>query len=118
MKRRLLKDTALLIDVGAPLAATMNYFPIWIERSAESTVSGLFLFFAILCAIPLLRYFKRFIKSPSAPVMWGLLFAIFLALRSILDEMVVISFVGFVANIIGLVLFKYADRGEDTSGSN
>lgn len=113
MKRRLLKDTALLIDVGAPLAATMNYFPIWIERSAESTVSGLFLFFAILCAIPLLRYFKRFIKSPSAPVMWGLLFAIFLALRSILDEMVVISFVGFVANIIGLALFKYAERGEE-----
>lgn len=113
MKRRLLKDTALLIDVGAPLAATMNYFPIWVNRSAESTVSGLFLFFAILCAIPLLKYFKRFIKSPSAPVMWGLLFATFLALRSILNEMVVISFVGFVANIIGLVLFKYADRGEE-----
>jgi hypothetical protein len=118
MKRRLLKDTALLIDVGAPLVATMNYFPIWVNRSAESTVSGLFLFFAILCAIPLLKYFKRFIKSPSAPVMWGLLFATFLALRSILDEMVVISFVGFVANIIGLVLFKYAERGEETSGSN
>jgi hypothetical protein len=118
MRRRILKSAALTIDVGAPLAATMNYFPIWVNRSAESTVSGLFLFFAILCAIPLLKYFKRFIKSPSAPVMWGLLFATFLALRSILDEMVVISFVGFVANIIGLVLFKYAERGEETSGSN
>ena len=52
MKRQALKALALAIDVGGPLVATMTQFPLWIERSAEATVSGLFVVFAILSAVP------------------------------------------------------------------
>ena len=41
-KGRLICFAAILIDVGAPLAATMCYFPIWVEKSAEATISGAF----------------------------------------------------------------------------
>lgn len=109
MKKRLLKGAAVGIDVGAPLIATLTQFPIWIERSAGSTVSGLFVLFALLSAVPLVKYYKRLLRSPSAPLMWGLMLAFLYALRTIVDEMIVISFVGLVANAVGWVMFKCAD---------
>lgn len=111
-KRKILKAVALTIDVGAPLIATMTQFPIWVERSAGATMSGVFVFFAILCAIPLTKQFKSFLKSPSAPIMWGIVFFFLAALCAIIREMLIISFVGFSANIIGWGLFKIAGTEE------
>ncbi len=111
-KRRLLKALALFIDVGAPLAATVTQFPIWVERSAGATVSGLFVVFLLLSAIPLFKHFKRFLKNPSAPLMWGLIFGFLAALHTIIDEMLIISMVGLVSNLVGWVLFKLAGKGE------
>lgn len=108
MGRRLLKGTAICIDVGAPLIATLTQFPLWVERSAGATVSGIFLLFAILSAVPLFKHFGKFFKTPSAQIMWGLIFAFLMALRAIIEEMLVISFVGVVSNAIGWALFKLA----------
>lgn len=110
MKRRILKASAIAIDVGAPLIATLTQFPIWIERSSEATVSGIFLVFALLSVVPLFRYFKALVKSPSAPLMWGILLAFLYAMRVIIDEMIVISFVGLVSNALGWVLFRWANN--------
>ncbi len=46
--------------------------------------------------------------------MWFLCFALFFSLSKIADEMTVISFVGFVSNLIGAGVFKLAGR----SGEN
>jgi hypothetical protein len=110
MKRKILKGIALAIDVGAPAIATISQFPIWINKSAEATVSGICVLFVLLSSVPLIRWFKRLMKSPSAPIMWGLLLGLFLALEAIIDEMIIISFVGVTANLIGAVLFKIADK--------
>ena len=109
-KRGTIKAIAIVIDVGAPLIATLTQFPIWVDRSAEATVSGLFLVFAILSAVPLFRYFKKFLRSPSAPIMWGLMLCFLLALRAIVDEMLIISAVGLVSNCVGWVLYRLAGR--------
>lgn len=109
MKARLIKGGALMLDVGAPLVATFTQFPVWVERSAEATVSGLFLMFALLCSIPLFKSFKSLLKSPSAPLLWGIMLALLVSLRNIVDEMIVISFVGLVANGIGWGLYKVGD---------
>lgn len=113
MKRRLLKGAALAIDVGAPLVATLTQFPLWVDRSAGSTVSGLCVLFAILSAIPLLRYFREKIKTPSAPLIWGVAFAILTAINTIISEMILITFVGVISNCIGWVLFKLAGKEEE-----
>lgn len=113
MKRQALKALALAIDVGGPLVATMTQFPLWIERSAEATVSGLFLFFAILSAVPAYKAARRMLKSPSAPIMWLILFVFLIALQAIISEMVIITFVGLVSNTIGFVLFKIATPREE-----
>ena len=118
MGRRLLKGTAICIDVGAPLVATLTQFPLWIARSAGATVSGIFLLFAILSAGPLFKHFGKFFKTPSAPMMWGLIFAFLMALRAIIEEMLVISFVGVVSNAIGWALFKLAGEGKTEKTGN
>lgn len=108
MKRQTLKAIALALDVGGPLVATMTQFPLWIERSSEATVSGLFLFFAILSAVPAYKAARRMLRSPSAPIMWLILFVFLIALQAIISEMVIIAFVGLISNTIGFVLFKLA----------
>ena len=111
MKRRLLRGLALVIDIGAPLIATMTQFPIWVERSAESTVSGIFVFLALLSAVPLFRSFRGKLRTPSVPLMWGLAFAFLSGLNAIISEMILIAFVGLISNCVGWVLYKLA--GED-----
>ena len=105
-KGRALQASALVLDVGAPLAATMSQFPVWVEESSEATVSGLFLIFAILTAIPLFRQLRELVKSPSMPVIWLVMFVGFWALRNIIDEMIMISLVGVVSNSVGTVVYK------------
>lgn len=109
MKAKLIKCGAVALDVGAPLIATFTQFPVWVERSAEATVSGLFLMFAILCSIPLFKSVSEKVKSPSILLLWCVMLAAFVSVRNIIDEMIVISFVGAVSNLVGLVLDKYAD---------
>ena len=117
-KRRLIKTLALFIDVGAPLVATVTQFPVWVERSAGATVSGLFVVFLLLSAIPLFKHFKQFLKSPSAPLMWGFIFGFLAALHAIIDEMLIISLVGLVSNCVGWILFKLAGKDECTEKEN
>ena len=59
-KGKILKISALVLDVGAPLAATMTQFPMWINRSAGATVSGTFVLFALLSAIPFFKQIRRY----------------------------------------------------------
>jgi hypothetical protein len=115
-KGSLLKCAGLGLDVGAPLIATLTQFPVMIERSAEATVSGLFVVFALLSGIPLLKLFGKMIKTPSVPVIWLIGCGLLLCLRSIVDEMIVICAVGAFSNTAGAVMYKIGENiaGKDT----
>ena len=106
LKGFLLKKLALIIDVGVPLYVTCTQFPIWVNRSSEATVSGLFVVFALLSCIPFIRRIKAFLRSPSAPVVWAVMFIALAAINCIIDEAVFIAFYGACANLIGAVLHK------------
>ena len=105
-KGNILRALALVIDVGAPLTATAMHFPVWVERSAEATLSGIFVFLALISIIPLIKVVGHALKSPAAWMIWTLLFCVFAGLRVIIDEMLVISLVGMMANVAGAVLHK------------
>jgi Na+/phosphate symporter len=105
-KGKIVKAAAIGIDVLGPLGATCSQFPIWIEKSSAATVSGLFLVFAILSCIPLHRQIKKWLKTPSVPVMFSVAAAVFIALRNIIDQMVLICVVGAIANVVGAVVYK------------
>ena len=109
-KGKLFKISALVLDVGAPLAATVSQFPVWVDRSAGATVSGLFVLFALLSAIPFFKQIKAYFKSPSVWVMWCIILVALVALRAIIDEMIVICLIGAAANVIGAGLYKLGDH--------
>lgn len=105
-KGKLLKGFAIFIDVWAPLMATCTQFPIWVEKSAGATLSGLFVVFAIVSAVPIVRVFKRKNKTPSSAFLWAVIFAMLFALNKIIEQMIAVCFVGMLANIVGSLIYK------------
>lgn len=95
----------LLCIVPATLC-TMCYFPVWREAGAASCLAGGGALILVICALPLFKLLRRVLASPSAYMMWLIAFLLFFALSRIATEMTVISFVGFVSNLIGAILMK------------
>jgi hypothetical protein len=112
-KGKILKWLAIGIDVGVPLAATLSQFPLWVDRSTASTISGLSLVLIAFACIPFYRQIREYFKSPSAPVLWTVLFLLFTVLENISSEIKVICFFGAIANYIGSCIYKIgAEIGE------
>lgn len=109
-KGTILKTAALALDVGAPLAATLTQFPLWIQKSSEATMSGLCLVFVLLSCLPFLKQIKEYFKSPSSWMIFTVLFFLFVMLRNIIDQMLVVTFVGMVANIIGAGIYALGNQ--------
>ena len=68
----------LLLCILPPALATASYFPLWINRGAESTIAGGGVLILVLCAAPLWKAVLRLLRSPSSHVIWLLLFGLFL----------------------------------------
>ena len=94
-----------VIPVGVSI---FSFFPIWIAREDASILSGISLVLLLLALVPFLKHLKEVLRSASAPLMWFIIFITFMLLSRIADEITVISFVGFVGNLIGSVFFKLA----------
>jgi hypothetical protein len=108
-KGKVIKGAALMIDVAAPLIATICQFPVWVEKSSSATVSGLFLVFAFLSCLPFLNQIKTWLKSPSVPVLWCVFLVLFALLRNIIDQMWIICLVGVISNCVGSIVYKVGD---------
>ena len=94
-----------------PVALTVIwYFPLWQLRGGGAVLSGAALVLILVSLVPLFRVIKRMLKSPSAYAMWLVSFVVFFCLSKIADEMTVISFVGFVGNLIGALFFHLGRR--------
>lgn len=105
-KGRIIKAVALLFDILPPLIATIAQFPIWVETSAEATISGIVIVLSFISVIPLLKHIKSFLKSPSIPILWLIGFILLKVMQSIIDEIVVVCFVGLISNLIGAIIYK------------
>jgi len=112
-KGNILKGVAIGIDVSVPLAATFSQFPVWVERSSSATISGLFLVFAFFSILPFIKQIRNWLKSPSVEIFWLIAFVLFVALRSIIEEMVIICFFGAISNSLGAVLYRFGKKMAD-----
>ena len=112
-KRRLLFALlGILVSCLPVTACVLSYFPLWQERGSECVLSGIALLLLLLALIPLIRIISGRLKTPSAYMIWLAVFVLFFSLSRISEQMIVISFVGFVTNLIGSVFFKLAKRYE------
>lgn len=109
-KRLVYNASGLAISIIPVSVAIFSYFPIWAKRDDNSLLSGISLLLIAVALVPLYKHIRQTLRSPSAPLMWFFSFAIFLLLSRIAHEMTVISFVGFVTNLIGSLFFKAAKR--------
>lgn len=112
LKKGVLKLIGLILATIPTAAAVIMYFPLWQERGSEFCLSGIACVLLLLAAIPAIRYAREKGKSPSAYVMWLILFIIFYSLSKIAHEMTVISLVGFVSNLAASFFFRAAKAGE------
>ena len=109
-KSIILSFVGMVVSIVPPLITTVHYFPIWVERSPSATISGTVTFLGILCFVPLYKKLLQSLKTPSAPVMWGMLAALMFIMKEIANEMFVIAVVGAVSNLVGCAIFKYARK--------
>lgn len=112
-KGKVIKASAVGVDVVPVMVATLFQFPIWIQRDARSTVSGVFVLLMILACVPFYKQLRELFKSPSAWLMWGVAFAVMLVLRNIIDEMLPVCLVGLICNTCGEFLYKYGKTVEE-----
>lgn len=96
--------------IAPPAICTLLYFPLWKAVGYEQCIAGGTALILVLCLIPLYKYLKAGLKGFGAYTMWLILFLLFLALSKIADQMTVISFVGFVGNLLGAGCFGIAKR--------
>jgi hypothetical protein len=99
-----------LLCILPPAICTLNYFPVWREVGYESCIAGGVALLLALCAIPLYKLIAEKLKNPSSYLMWLVLFLLFFGMSRIADQMTVISFVGFISNLMGAVCFYIAKK--------
>ena len=61
---------ALALSTLPAAVATLFYFPIWQSRGVYVQISGIALCLILISIIPILRYLKCHLISPSAPLIW------------------------------------------------
>ena len=105
-----LRAVGLFLCVIPVTVAILLYFPLWRARGGEVLLSGLTLLLLTLAALPLYKTIGILLRSPATYTVWLIAFILFLLLSKIADEMVVISFVGFIGNSAGAVFFKLAEE--------
>lgn len=105
-----LKAIALLFCITPPALAIFLYFPAWISRGDGSAVSGLGLILILMTLSPIFKLIKAHFGSLSSYTMWFISFAVFFMLSKIAREMTVISFMGFIGNLVGAVFFRMARK--------
>ena len=110
VKHMALSMLGAALCVAPPAGVTLMYFPLWIETSSSATISGLSLILILLSIFPLFRILKNNIATPSAPVIWILVCLFSFAFKSIIDQVLVISFVGSVSSVAGMIVFWVRDK--------
>ena len=93
-----------------PAICTLLYFPLWIESGSTKTLAGGAAFLLVISAIPLFKLLKRYFSSPASYVLWLIAFLVFSLVSKVAHEMTVITFVGFVSNAIGAIVFWLANK--------
>ena len=100
----------LIFSILPPLLATLLYFPVWSLRGGAASLSGIVFLLLLLSFLPLFNVLKERLRSPSTYAIWLILFVTFFLLSRIADEVAVISFFGFIGNLIGSVFFRLSAK--------
>ena len=100
-----LQVLGFLFCILPPTICTMLYFPLWNECEGGKSLAGGCALLLTISLYPLIKYLRKTLSSVSSYVIWLAIFIAFLLLSKIADEMTVISFFGFIGNLVGAICF-------------
>ena len=120
-KHILLYFTGMLFCILPAAAVIISEFPLWVEKGNSALASGIVLsastlFLLSVAFTPLWRIVLARLRSPASFVMWGIMTFLFISVKNLIDSLILISFAGFVGNLIGAVFFELAARYSDRAG--
>ena len=113
----LLRLAGIALCVVPVTVSILCYFPVWRAEGGEVLLSGVTMLLLALASLPLYKLLAHKLRSPAAYTVWLIAFLIFLSLSKIADEMVVISFTGFVGNALGAIVYRLAEGGRNDEGA-
>lgn len=102
-----LRILGFVFCVLPPAFVVLNQYPL---MTSQAKLSGLAVILLALCAVPLWKYLKELLKSPSAWMLWGILLLFCLVVNSVLEELTLVATVAFPSSVIGAVCFHFAKR--------
>ena len=105
----ILKLLAVIFSTVPPILATLSYFPVFKAGGAVALISGFSLLLLLISISPLIKLLKRFFSSPTVTGVWFIIFILFFALSKIADEMVVISLVGYLGNLLASFVWRASE---------
>ena len=93
------------VCVVPPLAAILLCFPVWIDSGGGKTLSGVALLLSILTLLPFIKQVRNYLRSPSVFVIWIVICFVLTVLRSIINEVLLVSYIALISNSIGALIF-------------
>ena len=114
-KRILLIGLGYLFCLLPPILAILEHFPLFAREGGAPILSGLALLLLLVAAIPLKRglaaLLQKFLKSPSAFTVWGVIWIFFELFGRIAEAIADIALIATLSSLIGAVFFRLA-KGE------
>lgn len=108
--KALLNLLGMLFCTVPVLLSIILYFPLWINSDSGRFISGFCVLLLSLAALPAYRYIKAHLSTIPAYTLWLIILLICFLAGRIINELTVISFVGFLGNLIGAFIFKIVAR--------
>ncbi len=91
------------------LIAAMYELPVIVDKSAESTLSGVFIAALVVAALPLYKALVRLLKSPNAAVFCWLLFALMFFAEKMSEQtergLMLVFWWAAIGNTLGVICF-------------
>ena len=115
--RLLFRILGILFCVLPPAISTLSFFPIWMADS-KTAVSALTVILLALSALPLFRILKAHLRSPSAWMIWLVLWGFLFAFRPIAPAIETIALISFPTSLLGAVCFRVSGRFEHREGAH
>jgi hypothetical protein len=107
VKKKVFRLLGYLFSVFPPLAATLACFPpLYARGDGERAVSLGAVLLLALSLLPILRRLRVILRTPSAPLLWGILLAVFYVAHRVAAEVVFISCFGLVGSLLGALFFR------------
>ena len=118
MKKRVFRLLGYLFSVVPALTATLVCFPpLYARGDGARAVSLGSVLLLLLALLPFWRRLRSFLKTPSAPMLWGIVLVVFYLAWRVAREVVFISCFGFLGSLVGALCFRLAGVGRGGEGA-